>query len=67
MVKKPKWVAMDVAQLDAEVSARITADCSSRDKESDHSTADACLIDLLKKLGFSKTVKSWNAVAKWYA
>lgn len=37
------------------------------DREADHITADALLVDLLDKLGYSEVTFQYNQVGKWYS
>lgn len=41
--------------------------CFSGDTEVDHSEADKALILFLNSLGYTKIVKEWEKVKKWYA
>lgn len=56
---------------DEEWAAKIVAECGngdrSRDLEADHCRADDLLCELLKSLGYTKTVEAFEAVGKWYA
>jgi hypothetical protein len=37
------------------------------DEEADHIAADALLVDLLDKLGYSEVTFQYNQVSKWYS
>jgi hypothetical protein len=51
-----------------ELVARMIADeCSHGDCELAHARADELVIQLLRKLGYGKTVAAWENVDKWYA
>jgi hypothetical protein len=52
---------------DEEAAAQIKERCSHGDTEAAHGVADDILCDLLKSLGYVKTVEAWEAVDKWYA
>lgn len=52
---------------DAEAAARIKEKCSHGDWEIAHIDADEILCELLRSLGYAKTVEAWVAVDKWYA
>lgn len=56
---------------DEDWAARIKVECGegdpSRDAEIDHGRADDILCELLKSLGYAKTVEAWDKVGKWFA
>lgn len=52
---------------DEEVAAELTRKCMHGDLEIAHVEADCILTDLLKKLGYEKTVAAYERVGKWYA
>lgn len=52
---------------DEEFAQRLDDECNTGDNEEDHMNADAILCDLLRQLGYAKTVLSFAAVRKWYA
>lgn len=53
--------------LDTKTSREITEMCCADDPETDRMTADGLLIELLKSLGYTKTVKALDNVKKYYA
>ena len=52
---------------DEEAAAEIEAKCMHGDVEAAHCDADAILCDVLRGLGYTKTVEAWKRVDKWYA
>lgn len=55
----------DRETLDAEYAAQV-ADCDG-DPEDGHMLADSLLLELLSKLGMTKTVEAFQRLRKWYA
>lgn len=53
--------------IDDSVARMIVETCMTGDQECDHSKADDILCDLLRILGYEKTVAAWDQVDKWYA
>ena len=52
---------------DKAIAARIIRDCSGLFEEPEnHTKADGILCELLISLGYTETVKAWEAVSKWY-
>lgn len=61
---------MDEAErqrLDKQAAEKITSEAMTGDFEMDHINADDILIDLLRQLGFTETIKAYERVTKWYA
>lgn len=50
-----------------EEAAILIKDCSRYDTEAAHCYADDMLCQLLKQLGYIKTVEAFEALDKWYA
>lgn len=55
-----------VAQLDVQYSSRMANEMTG-DTETDHGKADDLLCELLRRLGFERTVMAFEALEKWYA
>lgn len=54
-------------EQDDEFAAKIKQWASEEMKEPrNHELADGCLVELLVRLGYTKTVEAWQAVHKWY-
>jgi hypothetical protein len=58
---------MGAEQLDDEAFAERIAALSGYDTEIGHGRADDILCELLKNLGYVKTVAAFDALTKWYA
>ena len=56
---------MMIQPSDEEFAEMIRDECSHDDTA--HCRADELVIQLLTKLGYTKTVNAWEAVDKWYA
>jgi hypothetical protein len=52
---------------DEEIAAKIQYECHHTDTEAAHCRADEILCELLRALGYNKTVNAWDDVPKWYA
>jgi hypothetical protein len=57
----------ELRDRDEEIAAKITYECQCGDTEVAHSRADEILCELLRSLGYDRTVNAWDAVDKWYA
>ena len=55
-----------IEELDAACAQAIN-DTADEDTETRHGTADDLLVELLKKLGCTKTVAAYESFNKWYA
>ena len=53
--------------LDEAAASEILAMYDNDDIETIHSYADQILTEVLKKLGFDKTVEAFRRLPKWYA
>lgn len=54
-------------QLDEEFAAKLAPIAEEPTSEEGHASADDILCDLLRQLGFTKTVAAFDAIGKWYA
>lgn len=57
---------LDHARMDAEY-AEAMASFRDMDEETGHMSADGLLCDLLKELGFTRTVEEFEKLNKWYS
>jgi len=60
-------VAAKTIELDEQFAQRIKAEAMSGCNEGDHARADELLCEILRLLGFDRTVDAWERVGKWYA
>lgn len=56
-----------IMERDEIYAKRIENECTAGDAEVNHVKADDLLIELLKEIGFHRTVKAFENVEKWYA
>lgn len=53
--------------MDNDAAQQIIAMYGDNDYEANHHNADEILLDILKQLGFDKTVEAFKHLPKWYA
>lgn len=62
----PDLTEREINTLDAVGAAEIENRAMHGDKEEDHGEADEILVEILKNIGFTKTVEAYAKVGKWY-
>ncbi len=56
-----------VCELTDEAFAALIALCSAGDTEVAHGEGDEVLVELVRRLGYTKTADAWEALDKWCA
>lgn len=66
MIEVNTTTYLQIKELDKEYSEKIR-NCNYYGTEDGHDIADNKLLELLKELGFDKTVKEFVKLNKWYS